>query len=244
MRVRPVRLNMRLLRLLAAVVTSFATALAQATDAGRPSPFVVFNPFASFESRCADLPPPRIEVSAAPVEFAEDYGTSFRALSRMQEPTQGRHRTVGLTQARLGYESTLESHGLQDRGGRVCARPNITLVFTATPMTVYVAREVADDDCRRKAIREHEMKHVAVYQEYLPLLVGRARQQLNTLYGSEVVYGSDAKASQQAMRARLQTFMQPLMQAAYAELRARHAAVDTPEEYLRLERACGPLPQG
>jgi hypothetical protein len=46
------------------------------------------------------------------------------------------------------------------------------------------------------------------------------------------------------MRDRLNAFMQDLMQASYAEAKARQAEVDTAEEYARLERRCGPLPQG
>lgn len=202
-----------------------------------------WNPFASFESRCAALPPGELEVETVAIAFSDDYGVSLRTLSRMDERPSRRHRTIGLTQAHLGYEFTLESKGIEDRrGGRVCARPSVKLVFSTAPMTVYVAREFAGDDCRRSAIRDHELRHVAVYAAYLDELAARARRELPGVFGSAVVHAADAAAAQQTMRTRLHSFMQGFMKTSYAELRARQAEVDTPEEYARLERRCGPLP--
>ncbi|MEP7207238.1 MAG: hypothetical protein ABI920_09895 [Casimicrobiaceae bacterium] len=225
--------------LLLAITFAAEAAVAPDGDAAR------FNPLASFESRCQALPPGQLEVRAALVEFGEDYGESFRTLSRLNENMPGRHRTVGLTQARLGYEFTLESRGLEDRrGGRVCARPSITVVFSATPMTVYVAREFADDDCRRSAIRDHEMKHVAVYHEYLGELVRRAETELSLLFGDDPIYARDAESARRSTRERLRTFMHAFMQPRYAELKTRQAAIDTAEEYERLARRCVAVPQG
>jgi hypothetical protein len=224
-----------------AVALGAAFALTACEAAAQPASR--FNPFASFESRCAAIEPARIEVVALPLSYTEDYSVSFRALSRMNENMGARHRTVGLTQARLAYESTLETKGLEDRrGGRICARPSIRVMFTATPMTIYVAREFADDSCRRTAILAHEMKHVAVYRQYLAEIVAMAKRDLPALYGDQLVYAADAKASQEALRARLRDFMQEFMQARYAEVKARQAQVDTPDEYASLERACGSLP--
>ncbi len=224
-----------------AVALGAALALTACDAASEPASR--FNPFASFESRCAALEPARIEVVALPVSYTEDYTVSFRALSRMNENMGVRHRTVGLTQGRLAYESTLETKGLEDRrGGRICARPSIRVVFTATPMTIYVAREFADDACRRGAILAHEMKHVAVYRQYLAEIVAMARRELPALYGDQLVYATDAKESQEALRSRLRDFMQAFMQARYAEVKARQALVDTADEYASLERACGSLP--
>lgn len=202
-----------------------------------------FNPFASFETRCESLPPAHFEVEAAPVTFTEDYSQSLRTLTARHDGAQIHHRTVGLTEGRLAYESTLESKGLEDRaGGRVCARPSVRVVFSATPMVVFIAREVADDACRRNLILEHEMKHVAVYREYLNELVAATRRELPSLYGERVVYARDAHESQETMRRRLKTFMHGFMQAHYTEIKRRQADIDTPEEYTRLSRACASPP--
>ena len=40
------------------------------------------------------------------------------------------------------------------------------------------------------------------------------------------------------MRDRLHDFMREFMRARYAELKARQAAVDSPEEYARLDQVC------
>lgn len=229
----------RVIRFVAAIGAGLAMCFgnAAAESIGR------FNPFASFETRCAALAPARIEVVALPVSYTEDDSVSLRTLSRMNDGMSARHRTVGLTQGRLAYDSTLETKGLEDRrGGRICARPSLRVVFTATPMTVYVAREFADDTCRRRAILAHEMKHVAVYRQYLTELVAIAQRELPALYGDELVYASDARESQETLRDRLQEFMHAFMRARYGELKARQAQVDTPDEYASLDRACGTLP--
>ena len=221
------------------VLSCTVAAAALVASPARAGLFERLNPFVSFESRCATLPPGHYEVLAVPVAFQEDFGESLRALSSMHEAAQLNHRTVGLTQARLSYESTLESKGLEERwGGRVCARPHVRVVFAAVPMTVYVARELAGDDCRREMIREHEMRHVAVYRTYLEEIVDRARRELPAVYGSEPVYSRNARESQEQMRVRLQDFMRSFMKTAYAELRERQARIDTSEEYARLGRAC------
>lgn len=239
------RLARRLACALGVLATTLLSGGADAAASAAGGALADLGPFASFESRCQGLPQGRLEVLAAPVEFGEDYGESLRTLSQHREGMSPRHRTIGLTQARLGYEFTLESRGLEDRrGGRVCARPSIQLVFSATPMTVYVARELADDDCRRSAIRDHELKHVAVYRDYLAELVRRADVELPRVFGDEVIYARDAEAARHLTRRRLQAFMQAFMQPRYAELKARQAAIDTPDEYERLAHRCGALPQG
>lgn len=215
--------------------------IAAGTAASTPCAGVLdrFNPFVSFEARCTRLPQPHYEVLALPITFTEDLTQSLRSLSSMHEAAQLNHRTVGLTQARLSYESTLEGKGIEERwGGRVCARPHVRVVFSAAPMTVYVARELAADDCRRELIREHEMRHVAVYRTYLAEIVERARRELPAVFGAEPIYSASAYESQEQLRVRLQTFMHSFMQVGYAELRARQAQIDTPEEYVRLGRAC------
>jgi hypothetical protein len=213
--------------------------LALAAMAGAASADTWFNPFASFESRCEALPPPRFEVEALPVLHVEDDSVSLHDLTRIHAPGADRHRTIGLTTGQLAYESTLESKGIEDaRGGRACMRPSVKIVLRVTPMTVYVAREFATDSCRRPAIMAHEMKHVAVYREYLAEVVADIGRELPGALGTDVVYAKSAAAAQAVLRARLQAFMPPFMQKRYAELAARQAAIDTPEEYARLAHTC------
>ena len=103
-------------------------------------------PFASFESRCASLPPGHIDVVHVPKPVTEDFSLANADLERFAEPAAAHHRTVGLTRAQFGYRSTLELDGLEDpRGGRSCARPRVRVEVASSEMTVYVAREYNDD---------------------------------------------------------------------------------------------------
>ena len=63
-------------------------------------------------------------------------------------PTQ---RAVGLTTAKLGDTVAVESAGIEDQGtGRVCVRPSVRVELMATPMTVYIGREIAGDHVSRR----------------------------------------------------------------------------------------------
>jgi hypothetical protein len=87
-------------------------------------------------------------------------------------------------------------------------------------------------------IREHEMRHVDVYRESLRDIVKRAQRELPAIYGAGVLYAQNGQASQQAIRERMQEFMQGFIRARSEEIKARQAEIDTPEEYARLSRAC------
>jgi len=197
------------------------------------------NPFASFETRCSRLPAASITVHVPVVSFREDESQSYEALSQLSEITGTSHRTVGLTQARLSYASTLETRGLEDRrNGRVCARPGIEVTLAVAPMTVFIAREYAHDACRRAATYAHEMKHVEVYRAFVQEGAERLRRELPSVLGGHVHFAPDAARSQQALQAALDTYLSAFLKESSETIRARHADVDSPEEYARIDGAC------
>ena len=106
------------------------------------------------------------------------------------------------------------------------------------PLTVYVAREAADDPCMRAVIREHEMKHVAVYDAYLQEAADGLALVLPAEFGSEVRYTSDETRTRQAVEARIKQFLADRLQQGGRELELRQRSVDSPEEYARIAAAC------
>jgi hypothetical protein len=120
-----------------------------------------------FETRCeTTLAPTRIDVVIAPVVHATDRTRSWRELTAMTDDDTSDLRAVGLTTAQIGHQALVESAGIENqRDGRVCVRPSIRVELSATPMTVYISREIAVDPCRDAAALEHELKHVAVYED-------------------------------------------------------------------------------
>jgi len=197
--------------------------------------------FAPFESRCASLPDATFEVAVAPVDVREDYTLPYAELARLGVPSSPRHSTVGLTRASFGYRSTLELDGVEDtRAGRVCARARVRVEVSAAPMTVYVAREYAGDACREPLILEHERRHVEVFTTYAAEIAPELARGLEASIGNRLTYGSTMAGAQAAIKQALDAELTVFLAQASDELARRNAAIDTPDEYERLARECGP----
>jgi hypothetical protein len=197
--------------------------------------------FVPFESRCASLPDASFEVAVAPVDVREDFSLPYGELARMGVPSSPRHSTVGLTRASFGYRSTLELDGLEDtRAGRVCARARVRVEVSAAPMTVYVAREYAGDACREPLILEHERRHVEVFTAYAAEIAPALARGLEASIGNRLTYGSTMAGAQAAIKEALDAELGVFLAQASDELARRNAAIDTPDEYERLARECGP----
>jgi hypothetical protein len=125
------------------------------------------------------------------------------------------------------------------RNGRICVRPSIRVSLSATPMTVYVAREVAGDPCREGAVLEHEKKHVAVYESELAAIADETRASLAASYGKRVLHYRDRAEADRETSAALDRDMAKLLAGTAERVKERQRAVDSPEEYSRVTAACG-----
>jgi hypothetical protein len=201
------------------------------------------NPLRTFESRCDELAPSSYQVRVVDAPIAEDRTQSFDSLARMSTTTSPNHRTVGLTQARFAHRSSLAVNGIEDqRSGRVCARPSVTVELSLAPMTVYIAQAYRDDPCREPLIVEHEQRHVDVYRTYVGEAAVRLQKELPRRLGTGLVLGSSMDAAQEQVDAALAATMAAFMEESARILEERNAAIDTPEEYRRISLACGADP--
>ena len=194
-----------------------------------------------FEARCeASLPATRIEVVTTPVVYGTDRTRSWRELTAMSGDATPTLRALGLTTAEVGHQATIETAGVEDpRTGRVCVRPAITVQLSATPMTVYIGREIAGDPCREAVALEHELRHVAVYEDELAHIAKDVRASLDAAYGNRVLYyGSRAEAKRETQAA-LAAELSPLLAGDARRIKDRQRRIDSPEEYARVSAACG-----
>jgi len=199
-----------------------------------------YNPLVSFETRCARLPPSRIEVRQHAIEIVTDYDLPYHELTRLSEDNPATHRTLGLTKTEFRETAQIEIQGLRDRrSGRACSRPQIGLELTMEPMTVYVARELRNNRCARDAVLEHEMKHVAAFREHMAKTARVLDATLPRLFGQRLIFAGDEVAAEAQVRGELQAFLTEFTASNARELKERQAAVDTPEEYARVNGACG-----
>ena len=132
----------------------------------------------------------------------------------------------------------METAGIEDqRDGRVCVRPSIRVELSATPMTVYIGREIAGDPCRDAAALEHELKHVAVYEDELAQIAddvrAAARSRRTTTGFCTTAAGPKRSAKRKAA---LGAEIGPLLADDARRIKERQRAIDTPEEYARVVR--------
>jgi hypothetical protein len=196
---------------------------------------------AGFEARCeASLRPTRIEVVTVPVAHRTDRTRSWTELTAISGDDTPDLRAVGLTTALISHQTTVETSGIEDGSdGRVCVRPAIRVELSATPMTVYISREIAGDPCRDAAALEHELKHVAVYVGELARIADEVRKELAVKYDNRVLYYRSRSEAQHETKTALGAELSPLLAEEGRRIKERQRAIDTPEEYARVSAACG-----
>ena len=196
-------------------------------------------PGGSFDERCARLPAAGVNVSLLPFNVVENTTTPFATLTRMSDEPTASHRTIGLTHASFAHRSSIEVKGVEDRAShRACVRPHVNVELSLRPMTVYVAREYANDECRARTIREHEQRHVDVYSAYAREAVSRLTAQLETIVGTKPHYAYTVGDAQHALDQRIGQQLDAFMRESRSVIAERQARVDTPEEYARVSMAC------
>lgn len=218
-------------RLLIAVVTC---ALLSGCDA-----------FRSFEAACErNLPPTRVTVKTEPIRYDVNRTLSYAALTRKGAALATDGKTVlGLTEATLAYSISVSARGMSSRmSGRYCMRPAVEVSLSFTPMTVWMGADEMAGSCRDRVIWDHELKHVAEYQAFLPEFADGVAAQLRERLGEDVQFFPSAGEGQKHLDAFMHDALTPLVRTGMAEVKARQRLVDSPAEYARLagtRAACG-----
>ena len=193
--------------------------------------------FDSFDKVCERrLAPTSVEVVTKPVSYVYDFSKSTGELT-----ARGAHRAgtvvLGLVETEIRSEAAVGLNGIkQTFGSRYCMRPKLTVKLAFEPMTLFVASEQPEGSCAFRVTMEHELKHIAVYQDYLEDFAGRVQDDLGRALGGGIVYVDGQAAADAHVRAVLEKTLTPYLQSMQNEVRARQARVDSPAEYARLGR--------
>ena len=189
-----------------------------------------------FEEVCENrLGPTIIDVVATPISHGVDLGKSTAELTAMGAPSTGR-QVLGLTQTSLKWSASYGSRGLTRRpGSRHCMRPAISVKLSFEPMTVFVGREQAEGSCAFNITMDHERRHVRVYERFLDEVAPRMQAALAAHFGNRIFYFDSEAEAERHVQASLRDFLAPLVDNSMKDVAQRQAAVDTPEEYFRLD---------
>lgn len=193
---------------------------------------------AAFSLRCERDIQPRLEVTSRLADFAIDNTVSSHMLNTRLAGASLSHLALGMTAGTVQSTVTLDGLSLLDRdSGRECLSPRIAVELSYNPVRVYVAREFDLHSCSYRVIFEHEMRHVQLYRQNLPLVEQQVREQLAARYGSRPLYAPSGQGLSQ-LETDVDGWLRPLIKAELARVELLQAALDTPEESFRLSHAC------
>jgi len=197
------------------------------------------NPLASFETRCAKLPPTHFEVVAVPVTVERDDSQSIAALTAKSGSPLATQRTLGLTSAVFGQSTDIQLNVLDDRrGSRACSTPRVRVELSMQPVTVFVASELPAQSCQHEVTLSHEMKHVEVFREALELAARELERDFPAAIGVELRQARNPSELQQRFVMLVRNYLAEFMRDRQRMLDEAQAAVDSPEEYARVSTAC------
>ncbi|MDX2101654.1 MAG: hypothetical protein SF002_03840 [Alphaproteobacteria bacterium] len=176
------------------------------------------------------------DVAVAPVfePFVQDLTQSLTRLETVARTAPGAvahpGRTAGLWMAELFVEYQARIEVIPDRVQPCVRLTRVEGRFGFRNAKLMVARELAADACTRQAVIAHEELHAAadhaVLRDYHSRLVA-AIQQIGGNFRSD-----------QALRSQLQATVTTVFEAAARDRAARQQAIDTAEEYARVNAKC------
>jgi hypothetical protein len=137
------------------------------------------------------LPPPHVEVRASFAEPAISFALSAREIKPLSGTTLP-GVSLGLTQIETRVEKRVSLSTLRSVvDGRACARPNIELTLALHRARIYVASELAGDDCAVAAVWHHELRHFAIYQETLNDVASEVQRLMRAHYEGLLLLGTE-----------------------------------------------------
>ncbi len=196
-----------------------------------------------FEDVCAArLAPASVTVEVEPVRPGNDFSQSSAQLTARGAHAAGRI-VLGLTESRLKSAGSFGGNGVvKPLSGRYCMRPVVAVKLAFDPMALYVAREQKDGSCEQKITLDHEVRHMRVYTRYLETLAARVEADLKQKFGDRILYFDSTAAAEARMQELTSSTLKPYVENGLAEVQELQKAVDSPEEYARmdaLQARCG-----
>jgi hypothetical protein len=190
-----------------------------------------------------ELPVPRLEVTipeAPPPRIVE---TSEPEIHRRSEQSGSQHtgrnvRVPGLTKIDITGEAHYSLRQARRGGGPACtALAGIDARFSDQNVTIYVDRRYAPGTCERRAIMDHEDRHVAIGAGTLGSWQPRIQDELGRLMRAWAGRWLDASAQKRLDR-EIDAKVRSLVGRIQADAAKANAAIDTPASYREVTQRC------
>ena len=190
-----------------------------------------------FEQVCEKrLGPVSIRVEAPATQQVHDYTQPAGTLSaRGIHAGAGRH-VEGLTEVNLISRISIGGNGVvKPFSGRYCTRPNVQVTLAYKPMTVFIANEQKAGSCAFDLTMGHEMKHVRSYERFIDELAAEVEAALKAALTEKVHYFPSAAEGERTLNDLISGKVNAAIRDGLVVVQKRQAAIDTPEEYGRLD---------
>jgi hypothetical protein len=201
---------------------------------------LLFLPILAGAEPCAQLPKPSVTLKRLEVAITLNTSYSYRTLTNIgASAAKPGHQVLGLTRGNATLQVASNMPTIQDRSGRwECGSPQVTLSMGFSPITVYVAREFPPGSCAYRAIHEHEMRHVKVYQEHIDKIERELIDWLNTRFATGGPWRGQTGETSARLQRELNERWLPAIQRRLKEVDVAQSLIDTPAEYDRVADAC------
>lgn len=176
------------------------------------------------------------QLSVSDAGWSVDNSQPVHALTLMKGASAG--PVLGLTRATSRIALGLDGRLLQAVGsGRECILPRVRVQLSYQPIVIYIGSEFAPGSCPYEAILAHEMRHLKAYLQHLPKVETSLRDALEARFGTAALVAPAGQA-RALLAAEMDKRWMPYIKNSMAEVEAQQAAIDSPQEYLRLSKVC------
>jgi ribosomal protein S7 len=181
------------------------------------------------------LGPAVFSVSVEPAHHTIDHSNSAARLSAEGAARSGR-LILGIASAQMKSSASLNGSAITSPlSGKHCMRPGVDVRLSVNPLLVRIASEQAEGSCEYTLTLRHEMRHVQVYERYLEDLAPRVEAALRSGIEDRIYLAPNRAAGEHDMAARVDAVLRPLIEQSMRDVEKRQAAVDSADEYARLD---------
>lgn len=198
-----------------------------------------------FQARCEDDISKTVSVLTAQQNgYSIDNHLGYRSLSMMKPSGRANTFVLGLTRTESRVAIALNGPMLHDPvSGYDCVAPQISVKLYYVPIVIYIGKEFPKGTCAYDEILTHELRHLKAYMDSLPRVEQTVRAALVKRFGDKPLYAPGGTANA-ALSNEIDNGWLPYIKAEMGKVEAVQAAIDSPQEYARLGKACNGEIQG
>jgi hypothetical protein len=192
-----------------------------------------------FQIRCEDDISKTVSVLTAQQNgYSIDNHLGYRSLSMMKPSGRPDTFVLGLTKTESRVAIGVNGPMLSDPvSGYECVAPQISVKMYYAPIVIYIGSEFRKGTCGYDEILTHELRHMKAYMDSLPRVELVVRAALKNRFGDKPLYAPKGTANA-ALTNEIDNGWLPYIKAEMSKVEVEQAAIDSPQEYARLGKAC------